>query len=232
VGAVVLLAPQANTYVLADTATHAFIGCAPTITMLDVDGDGTTEAIVRFDTGRGLTQTWVFQVANQKLRLLSPTDQTQHTLLADPEFVSLTGGRALDIVEESVSESRENPIVTQQRYVLQNGVYTAAAPLDFAQTFYREKGTPRVETATLDLPAAAVGKPFRVVVVNGGSSGTEYRVSSGEVRLNGVPISGPSDFGQHRATWTIPVSLQQHNTLTVRLEGKPRGRIIVAIRHD
>lgn len=232
VGAVVLLVQKANNVTLLDSAPYAFLGSAPDLSLRDLDGDNSLDAIVEFDIGKGGAQTWAFKIVDQKLRLMTPIDKTLHAVLELVDFVSMGDGSAVDIVEAVNLGSRQDPYVHYLHFALVNGSYTEVAPLDFFQIFYRNSGAPQTETVSLDTAVDALGKPYRLVVSNGGESGAGYRVSSGEIRVNGALVSGPSDFGQNRAAWTIPVSLQQHNVISVRLEGKPSGRIALAIRHD
>jgi hypothetical protein len=232
VGAVTLLAQQTNTGTLLDSAPFPFLGSAPDVWLRDLDGDDSPEAVVQFDIGKGGAQTWAFKILDRKLKLITSVDKHLHTTLTLPDFISMGEGRALDIVEAVNLGSRQDPDIHHFHFVLQNGRYTEAAPLDFFEIFYRSKGTPQTEAVDVDVASDALAKPYRLVISNGGQSGADYRVSSGEVRVNGVLVSGPSDFGQNRAAWTIPVSLQQHNVISVRLDGKPSGRAAVAIRHD
>jgi hypothetical protein len=138
----------------------------------------------------------------------------------------------LDMVTDTLSGNRPDWLVTHHHFILQNGTYKEAAPLDFYKEFRRSNGGPATESATFDTPSDALGKPYRLVVANGGDLGPAHRASSGEIRLNGVVVSAASDFSQTRATWSVPVSLQPRNTILVRLNSAPGSTIAVAIRHD
>jgi hypothetical protein len=232
IGAVVLLAAQTNTVTLLDSAPYAFLGSAPDVWLRDLDGDGSPDVIVEFDIGKGGAETWAFKIADRKVRLMTPVDMRLHAILRQPSFMSMGEGRALDVVETVNLGSRRDPVHSHLHYVLQNGTFTQVAPLDFYKEFRRTKGGPATESVMFDIPADALGKPYRLVVANGGSFGAEQRASSGEVRLNGVLVSAASDFSQTRATWSIPVSVQPHNTVAVRLSSAPGSTIAVAIRHD
>ena len=82
------------------------------------------------------------------------------------------------------------------------------------------------------MPAAEIGKAFRLIVGNGGQGGVPLRVGAGAITLNGTVVSPPSDFSESRGSWTVPVTLQEHNTLSVKLDGKPASRIAIAILHE
>jgi len=38
--------------------------------------------------------------------------------------------------------------------------------------------------------------------------------------------------GQQRVIWSVPLVLQRENTLAIRLQGKPKGRIGIVVVHD
>ena len=232
IGAVLLFLRQGTTYSVVDAPTAKYLGKDAVIRLLDLDGDSTLEAVVEFQTGHGWTGGWIFRIENRHLRLMTGTDKYGNTQILVPKFVSMGPSGALDIVTDRLSGVRPDWLVTHHHFALLNGRYAEAAPLDFFQLFYRSSASPQTEMVDADIAADALGKPYRLVISNGGQSGADYRVSSGEVRLNGILVAGPSDFGQNRVAWTIPVSLQQHNVISVRLEGKPSGRIAVAVRHD
>ena len=107
-----------------------------------------------------------------------------------------------------------------------------AEPLAFYRMFDRHEPAPRTDTATFTVDEALVGKQFHLIVVNGDEVGGEFRASSGRITLNGMVVSPPSDFSPQRDVWSVPVTLQAENTLSVRLEGNPKGRIGIAIEHD
>ena len=229
-GAVVLFAQNgAGGLTALDTVTDKLTGSSPAITAVDVDSDGIAEAVVVFEQPRGGSATWIFRLADQKLTLISPTNDSGGSILVSPQMLNLRGTGALDIIENIVSGSRQDPEVQPALFTLQSGKYVAGDHVDFFHVFYRDKQTPSVETANFTIPVESVSDHHRLLVANGGSSGADYRVASGVIRLNGVVVSGESDFNENRASWSTPVPLQAENTLTVELRGKPRGRIAVAI---
>jgi len=138
----------------------------------------------------------------------------------------------LELVDRENVGTRQEPVLVYSHYALAQGGFVAAAPLDFYQVFYRAKGAPKTETLSFAMPKLAPGQKFRLAVLNGGPLGKDSRVASGTITLNGVVISPPADFSESRSTWTVPITLQEQNALTVRLDGKPSTRIGIAIRHD
>jgi hypothetical protein len=208
-------------------------GGSPAVTAADLDGDGQPETIVTFDLGpRGGSQTWVYALRAGHLALLSPVDQHGDTVLGLPDVVDFGSGTKELVDRENVGTTRDEPILIYHHYALRGGVFAEVAPLDFYQTFYRAKAAPVTEATTLCISPAALSKPYRLAVVNGSACGRQCSVASGTVSLNGIVVSPPSDFSETRSTWSMPVSLQAQNTITVKLAGKPKGRIALVVRHD
>lgn len=222
--------PPATRQVIRDHQT----GVEPTVTAVDLDRDGAPEAVVTFTLGpRGGAQTWIYRIAQGSLVSIGPVDAHGYSLLGDPDIVDFDGAGTMDLVDSiNVGESRREPVIVKQHYALRDGVYVALEALDFYEVFYRAKAAPAATTETFSVSADALQKPYRLTVINGGFNGEEYHSSSGSVSLNGATIASPGDFNQQRSSWTVPVTLQRSNSLAVRLDGKPKSRIIVAIRHD
>jgi hypothetical protein len=231
-GAVVLLQKSGATYLAKQEISHPISGSSPVVTAKDLDHDGISEAIIRFDAGKGASVTWICRVSTGQLTVISPRNKFGGSELLFPDIVDFSGDGRMDIIEDHIFGSRSDPTIRHDRYVLQNGTYAAAAPLDFYRIFYRSKGSPGTETVTFAIPKSDLSKPYRLTVLNGGSSGKELRVASGTITLNGIVVSPSSDFSESRATWSVPVVLQEQNTLSVKVAGQPAGRVGIAIRHD
>ena len=104
----------------------------------------------------------------------------------------------------------------------------------FAQTvlfgpkqYTRTAGPPNQSTDTFTLPTGATA-PYTLHVVNGNANGTN-RTSSARVKLNGVEILGPSDFGQNVSVLDRTVVLQANNTVEIRLTSAPGSVITVSV---
>jgi len=232
IGAVTLLEQTSSGYVVVQEVSKAITGTAPEVRLRDVDADGSPEAFVVFDTGKGGSDTWIYRIEDHHLRLISPTNKLGGSLVAFPHDVDFDGRGVIDLIEDEVTGTREQATTVHTHYVLKDGVYVAVEPLDFFDVFYREKGEPKTVTKTFAIPATAVQRSYKLAVLNGDASGASFRVASGSITLNGVVISPSSDFSESRAAWTIPVTLQEQNTIKVKLAGKPGGRIGIAIRHE
>jgi hypothetical protein len=234
VGAISLINTSANPATTTQLIRDHQTGVHPRVKAVDLDGDGVPEAIIRFTLGpRGGAETWIYRIERGQLVPIGPTDAEGHTLLGNPNVVDFEGNGVMELVDSSnVGDSRDEPVIAWEHYVLQKGTYIAAEPLDFYGLFFRDKAAPATKEETFAIPADALKKAYRVTIINGGFNGDSYRVSGGTVSLNGAVVSSQSDFNQQRRSWTVPVTLQASNILAVRLEGQPSGRIIVAIRHD
>ena len=92
--------------------------------------------------------------------------------------------------------------------------------------FERSHGKPDTETVTFSTPESGAG--FTLHVRSSDHEG-RHRVTSGTITLNGSEVVAPSDFRHHAGSIKRPVILQQHNVLTVRLQGKPGSFLVIAI---
>ena len=151
--------------------------------------------------------------------------------------ISCTAGpacRSLSGAADAGVTGHEEDVEAFPRYVLSaaGGQYAEAEPLDFYRSFDRAPGMPVTENATFEIPEERIGKRFRLIVVNGDEAGGDFRVTAGRVWLNGVLVVSPGDFSPQRDVWSVPLVLQRENTLAVRLEGKPEGRIGIVLVHD
>jgi hypothetical protein len=234
VAAVALIDGSANPPVTKQVIRDHQTGVEPSVTAVDLDADGTPEAVVTFTLGpRGGAETWVYRIQEGQLVSIGPSDAQGHSLLGDPDILDFDGAGIMDLVNSvNIGESRVEPVIVKEHYALQKGRYVALQPLDFYEIFYRAKAAPVADNETFSVPSDALQKPYRLTVINGGFNGPAYRISAGSVALNGVTLTGPSDFGRQRSSWSVPVTLHANNTLAVFIDGQPKSRIIVAVRHD
>lgn len=231
-GALVLLEHADGAYRVDDAVTRSIGGDDPALRAIDLDADGRPEVIVTFDQGKGGVETWIYRVANGRLVGIGPLNPQHGSLLLVPEILDLDGKGSMDLVQDLNYGSKRDPKITHAHFALRNGVYVALEPLDYYSTFSRGNGKPVSSTETFTVPANVLGKPFRLTVSNGMEFGRSARVASGSITVNGVVVSGPSDFSESRAVWSVPIMLSEQNAISVTLGGKPGGCIAVAIRHD
>jgi RHS repeat-associated protein len=93
--------------------------------------------------------------------------------------------------------------------------------------YNRTAGPPNQYSGSFAVPASA-GAPFQLRIVNGAANG-QNRISSGWVKLNGVQVVGPADFGQNVALIERNVNLSPGNTVDVRLASAPGGYIALSV---
>lgn len=94
------------------------------------------------------------------------------------------------------------------------------------EKFVRQSAGPEVVTRSFQVldPAG----DFTLFIQNG-EDGSNL-VSSAVVTLNGMTVAEPSDFSQNKVRLIRSVVVNQSNTLTVELRGKPGGSITVSIQ--
>ena len=93
--------------------------------------------------------------------------------------------------------------------------------------YVRTAGPPNVYNGSFSVPASA-GAPFQLRIVNGAANG-QNRISSGWVKVNGVQVVGPADFGQNVALIERDLTLSPGNTLEVQLASAPGGYITLSV---
>ncbi|MBP8116176.1 MAG: IPT/TIG domain-containing protein [Nitrospira sp.] len=98
----------------------------------------------------------------------------------------------------------------------------------FGPTQYtRTAGPPNQFTATFALSAGTTA-PYTIHIVNGNADGTK-RISSATIKVNGLQVAGPGDFGQNVAVIDRTVSLQPTNTLEIRLTSAPGSLLTISL---
>src|SRR5262245_29699231 len=85
--------------------------------------------------------------------------------------------------------------------------------------YLRTGGAPNVYTDAVPVPSSVVA-PFCLHIQNGEADGS-HRVSSAWIKVNGVQVAGPSDFGRNVAALDRVIRLKARNTLNVKLAGAP-----------
>jgi len=93
--------------------------------------------------------------------------------------------------------------------------------------YVRNASTPLLQTDTFSVPSA-IATPFQLRIVNGEANGAK-RISSAWIKVNGVQVAGPADFGQKVASIERTVELGPNNTLEVRLASGPDGFLTITV---
>ncbi len=107
-----------------------------------------------------------------------------------------------------------------------------AAPVFGPESFQRAAGSPRTETRSF--AATRPDAIYRLVVYNGGLEGVAVGdpVTAGSIDLNGQQLVGPSEFGRHRGSFSVPVQLESYNQLDVQIRGKPGSMVVLVIEPE
>lgn len=96
------------------------------------------------------------------------------------------------------------------------------------QQYLRTTGPPNEYTNTVTVPAS-VGAPFQLHIVNGQANG-QNRISSAWVKINGVQVAGPSDFGQNVAVVDKTITLNAgSNTPYVKVASAPGSYLTISV---
>src|SRR5689334_12035996 len=93
--------------------------------------------------------------------------------------------------------------------------------------YVRMLGAPNEYSDAFSVPAA-IGAPFLLRIVNGSANGTN-RIHFARIKINGVQVAGPADFGQNVAMIERTVTLVPNNSLEVSLAGGPDGSLTLVV---
>lgn len=93
--------------------------------------------------------------------------------------------------------------------------------------YVRTSSSPLEHTDTFAVPSA-IAAPFQLRIVNGDANGAN-RISSAWIKVNGVQVAGPADFGQKIASIERTVELGPNNTVEVRLASGPDGYLTLSV---
>lgn len=220
--------------VVAEAAPRGMSGFRGSVRAVDLDADGAPEIVAQFDSGHGLDlyDSWIFKWMRQTrtLSLLSPTCQggtVAFTCFNSVDFVDWNGDGRLAVVNYPDFKVDDNddvePAGPWTLYVLANGQYQQQ-PNSFVYKGRFSRGTAGPLNASDDFDCSAGKVILRVVNGTGGQA-----TDSGHVILNGKEILGPGDFKRQDHLYSVPVQAQEHNILTVRLDGKPGANIQVFV---
>jgi hypothetical protein len=208
-------------------------GSSGEIELVDLDGDGQPEIVVRLFAGHGLQipDTWIFRYQPPSLTLISPVQKPgsfEITLLSQIATVDIDGDGKREVIaypglKKDTSTGDLVPAGDLIVYSLQNGSLRATAtPTIFARHFVRSTKSPEAAGTTFQATAGLAN----VAIINGGD---RPAVTSGHVTLNGQEIVRPSDFKKSTGRFSTSVKLLRENMLAVQLEGTPSSGIWVVI---
>jgi hypothetical protein len=241
-GAFRLLKLNGNNATLVAAPDVSMNGFSPTVSLIDVDGDGKSEILVEFTTNGATRPAWIFQWANGALREITPDDDA-FSEGEETNFADLDGDGVLELIEapphvkygDLARLNGTKPIRIWTTYRLTGGTYQPSAQYFWIEPFIRVGGAPETSTSTFVVDSP--GTNFVLKISNGANArsvieGQPFRVdpaTSADVYLNGVLVVGPSSFNPNVKVITVPVTLQATNTISVTLRGAPNTGFTIAI---
>lgn len=93
------------------------------------------------------------------------------------------------------------------------------------ELFVRDTAQPLEQQVNIKVANTAVS--YRLIIVNGAAG--RGRISSAEIRWNGIMIAGPSDFNAKVERLVIPVTALPANTLSVKLKSQPGAGLTIEL---
>jgi len=194
----------ANSILVTETPDGEVAGDQPHVMPVDVDNDGVPELVVEFARG-----TWIYKYANAHLTLISPTRQTlrgKTSALGSVAFADIDGSGVLALLEYVLGDGPPSPY---RIYSLSNGAFSLSTLTAlFTDRFEPVAGDP--PTAERHFSATA-GSNYTLRIVNGDQQ-NQYRVTSGELTINGATVVAANAWGFR--TLVVPIGLLAQNTVT------------------
>ena len=232
--AVRVLRQHGATAVLVDEPDlPCFGGRNPAVSLLDLDGDGRPEVVVKLGTIGCTSMDWIFKWKGSKLTPYGATVADDNgcpaSVLHDASFVDLDGDGVLEIVnppELNVPAIEAGRPGQYTVFKLKGGSYTLTdGTLDHFSPCFRGATEPSVCTQTF---AAASPGRYGMTIVNG-NGGQWGAVSSVEVQLNGELVPAPGSIAREGAEARIPVNVQLNNSIKVTVAGARGSGVVIAI---
>lgn len=193
-----------NSILVTETPDGEIGGDQPLVMPVDVDNDGVPELVVEFARG-----TWIYKYANTHLTLISPTRQTPRgktSALGSVAFADIDGSGALALLEYGLDDAAPDPY---RIYRLVNGTFALSQLTAlFTDRFEPEAGDPPVATRHF---SATAGGSYTLRIVNGDQQ-NQYRVTSGELTINGATVVASNAWGFR--TLVVPIGVLAQNTVT------------------
>jgi RHS repeat-associated protein len=108
-----------------------------------------------------------------------------------------------------------------------NDMVTAFGPKKFTRT----KGAPNNYVETFTLPTECSAGNYKIIIKNGEQNG-DYRISSSEIKLNGISLFTESEFNQNVYNLEKSVTAAAENTLEIRLASVPNSYLTIEVRGE
>lgn len=225
-GAVRLLKLSGEEWRVVSSPSVNMVGQRVEIELSDLTGDEVPEVVVKLSTDPGVFIYWMFRFANGELTWLGPEpDESFAGGVPQPEFFDLDGDGDRDMIVSNPAEGMDAEHAVAVAYLLDRDAYRLGFESPYMGEFGRTGAKPVVERAAFSCEGGGRGM---LLILNGHPRGTP--VTSGEIRLNGQVVVGPSHFKQQLRLMAIPVSFQDTNDLSVEIGGKPGSWLTILAR--
>lgn len=222
-----------------DSATTAFSlsqagmhgDLSPELEILDLDGDQVPEMVVSYMGRAGVSSMWVFRSRGEHVRSITPLDPNDDevSLLENAIFVDFDGdGRKDAISRERLAAPMGdvNPLIKYHVYKMLDGSFdTVPRPLLFAGLFICGKQESIAVEERFTFDGADARRSLRLV---NGASGVAVRNAT--LKLNGVVLVSPIDFGTKRSRLDAPIPIRSgENKISGEVLGRSGSDIAVFI---
>lgn len=223
-----------NYNVLFEPANLGLFGFNCKVKLVDLNGDGTNEVIISFQSFKGDTVSWPLQWDGSQLADLAPDvtigKKTEPGSFFNMALTDIYHDGTLQVVdggEYPPPMDGSAPTAPRTLYRLQGGKFVAVEPLFFSGAYTRSKGKPQTVSSWFQLVQGASG-PYTLHLTNGDKNGAN-RVSSAHVVLNGAEVVSPQQLSQQVESLDVPLNLVPNNNIQVTLDGAPGGDIAVVV---
>jgi len=193
---------------------------------LDLTGDGVNEMFVTYSGASTSVDAWVFQVRSSgEISNIGPVNLVAgqaSTRLSEATNFDLDGDGTQELISKTGTETTSG---TPIYHLDDRGEYNLWKVVSFIRVFTRG-----VEESTHHQSTVGPLGFTTLQVVTGDSSLTDARIRSAEVKLNGLVVVPPGEFGEEIGNITVPVDLRSEvNSIEVVLSGSPGKRLALTV---
>lgn len=146
-----------------------------------------------------------------------------------PVIVLCLFGMLLSCQKSDNSFFADSTFLKSSDAVILPGITSEKSLLWGHKTFHRMTGEPSIESQVIDATFLNCYNPDLILNIRNGSN-KDDRVTSAEIKINGILVAGPSDFSKNITSISKPLSgLISGASIEVKLSGKPGSFIDVWI---
>lgn len=208
-----------------NTDVYRLGGANASLRLLDLDGDGTPEVIVRYSLMR-FDEDWIFKLKDAHLVFIGPAVQKRGCTLSiaqNADYVDVDGDGTLELLVPPAGHTAET--LTTIYKLTSAGFTPSADKILFRDRLVRDTAAPEDYDTVV---YAQAGKNYTVRLVNGGRDG-KNAVTSALVTVNGSALFTPNDFKPKQHLLQVPFVAKAENTVTVTVSGAPGSELLFLI---